>query len=147
MKTVLAHHRESAYALLRIVVGFSFLCHGVIAVAALLGEGTPYSPAWLYNTAGIVEFVTGALVLVGYRTELAAFLASGQMAVAYFYRHQPTACSPSRTRASWRCSTASCSSSSRPPGPGSGAWTPAAHPARTADERRPRRRRIPTWPG
>ena len=89
MKTVLARHRGSAYALLRIVVGFSFLCHGVIAVAALLGEGTPYSPAWLYNTAGIVEFVTGALVLIGYRTELAAFFASGQMAVAYFYRHQP----------------------------------------------------------
>lgn len=89
MKTVLAQHGETAYALLRIVVGFSFLCHGVVAVWFLFGEGTPYSPAWLYNTAGIVEFVAGALVMVGYRARLAAFLASGQMAVAYFYRHQP----------------------------------------------------------
>ena len=89
MKTLLTSHRDSAYALLRIVVGFSFFCHGVVAVAAMLGEGTPYSPAWLYNTAGIVEFVAGGLVLVGYRVRLAAFLASGQMAVAYFYRHQP----------------------------------------------------------
>lgn len=89
MKTVLSGHRETAYALLRMVAGFGFLCHGVVAVYFLLGEGTPYSPAWLYNTAGIVELVTGALILVGYRTRLAAFLASGQMAVAYFYRHQP----------------------------------------------------------
>ena len=89
MKTMLSRYREEAYALLRIVAGFSFLCHGVVALAAMLGEGTPYSPAWLYNTAGIVEFVTGALILVGYRVRIAAFLASGQMAVAYFYRHQP----------------------------------------------------------
>ncbi len=85
----LARHRETAWALLRIAAGFSFFTHGVVAVAYLLGEGTPYSPAWLYNTAGIVEFVTGAMVLVGYQTRIAAFLASGQMAVAYFYRHQP----------------------------------------------------------
>ena len=89
MTAVLSRHRESAHALLRIVAGFGFLCHGVVAVAALLGDGTPYSPTWLYNTAGIVEFVTGALVLVGYRARLAAFLASGEMAVAYFYRHLP----------------------------------------------------------
>lgn len=89
MKTLLTHHRDTAYALLRIVVGFSFFCHGAIAVAAILGEGTPYSPAWLYNTAGIVEFVTGGLVLIGYWVRPAALLASGQMAVAYFYRHQP----------------------------------------------------------
>ena len=89
MNTLLADHRDSAYALLRIVAGFTFFCHGVVAVAAILGDGTPYSPAWLYNTAGIVEFITGALILFGYRVRIAAFLASGQMAVAYFYRHQP----------------------------------------------------------
>ena len=89
MKSVFSSHSETAYALLRMVAGFSFFCHGVVAVAAMLGEGTPYSPAWLYNTAGIVEFVAGGLILAGYRTHLAAFVASGQMAVAYFYRHQP----------------------------------------------------------
>ncbi len=89
MKSFLSGHRETAYALLRIVAGFGFLCHGVVAVGFLLGDGTPYSPAWLYNTAGIVELVTGALILVGYQVRIAAFLASGQMAVAYFYRHQP----------------------------------------------------------
>ncbi len=86
---VLVRYRESAWALLRIVAGFGFFCHGVVAVSFLLGDGTPYTPAWLYNTAGIVEFITGALVMVGYRVRMAAFLASGQMAIAYLYRHQP----------------------------------------------------------
>ncbi len=85
----LAVHRETAWALLRMVAGFGFLCHGVIAVAWMLGDGTPFSPPWLYNTAGMVELVTGALILAGYQVRIAAFLASGQMAVAYFYRHQP----------------------------------------------------------
>lgn len=89
MKTVLGQHRETAYALLRMAAGFNFFCHGIVAVAFLLGEGTPYSPAWLYNTAGIIEFVTGALILVGFRTRYAAALASVQMLIAYFYRHQP----------------------------------------------------------
>ena len=88
MKTILSPHRESAYALLRMAAGLLFFCHGVVAVAYLLGEGTPYSPAWLYNTAGIVEFVTGALILAGYRTRYAAGLASIQMLVAYLYGHQ-----------------------------------------------------------
>ena len=89
MKTILSDHRESSYALLRMVAGFSFFCHGVIAVAAMLGEGTPYTPAWLYNAAGVVEFVAGGVILLGLGTRIAAFIASGQMAVAYFYRHQP----------------------------------------------------------
>ena len=89
MKTLLEPHRETAYAVLRIVAGFAFFCHGVIAVGFLLGDGTPFSPAWLYNTAGIIEFITGALILAGYQTRIAAALASGQMLIAYFYRHQP----------------------------------------------------------
>ncbi len=89
MKQFLIQQRESAYALLRIVAGFGFVCHGVVAVSFLLGEGTPYSPAWLYNSAGIIELVTGLLVMVGCLTRPAAFLASGTMAVAYFYAHQP----------------------------------------------------------
>lgn len=89
MKTVLSEHRDSAYALLRMVAGFLFFCHGVVAVAHLLGDGTPFAPAWLYNTAGIVEFVTGALILAGFQTRIAAALAAIQMLIAYFYRHQP----------------------------------------------------------
>jgi putative oxidoreductase len=48
-------------------------------------------PVWY---AGIVELVTGLLILVGLFTRIAAFIASGHMAVAYFWQHQPHALWP-----------------------------------------------------
>ena len=41
----------------------------------------------LQGAAGVIETVCGLLVMVGLFTKLAAFLASGEMAVAYFYIH------------------------------------------------------------
>jgi putative oxidoreductase len=37
--------------------------------------------------AGVTETVCGLLIMVGLFTRVAAFLASGEMAVAYFYVH------------------------------------------------------------
>jgi putative oxidoreductase len=48
-------------------------------------------PGWW---AGLIETVTGLLVMVGLFTRPAAFLASGTMAVAYFWIHQPQALWP-----------------------------------------------------
>jgi len=39
--------------------------------------------------AGLVELVGGALIALGLFAGIAAFIASGQMAVAYFYAHAP----------------------------------------------------------
>jgi putative oxidoreductase len=39
--------------------------------------------------AGIIELVTGVLLVLGLATRLAAFIASGTMAVAYWYAHAP----------------------------------------------------------
>jgi putative oxidoreductase len=39
--------------------------------------------------AGVIEFVGGILIAVGLLTGYATFIASGQMAVAYFTRHSP----------------------------------------------------------
>jgi putative oxidoreductase len=39
--------------------------------------------------AGAIEVVTGLLVTVGYYTRIAAFIASGEMAAAYFMAHAP----------------------------------------------------------
>jgi putative oxidoreductase len=39
--------------------------------------------------AGVIEVVTSVLILVGFKTRVAAFLASGEMAVAYFMAHAP----------------------------------------------------------
>jgi putative oxidoreductase len=48
-------------------------------------------PAWY---AGLIEFVTGLLIAAGLFTRAAAFIASGHMAVAYFWMHQPHALWP-----------------------------------------------------
>jgi putative oxidoreductase len=77
----------TAYAALRIVFGFLFACHGATKIFSVLGGHKPHDVlGWM--GAGI-ELVGGVLILIGLLTHLAAFLASGEMAVAYFMAHQP----------------------------------------------------------
>ena len=74
------------YALFRIVFGFLFLCFGLQKMFGLFGG--PVAPlASLQGLAGVIETVCGLLVMLGLFTRLGAFLASGEMAVAYFYIH------------------------------------------------------------
>ena len=76
-----------AYAALRIVFGFLFACHGVQKCFAELGGHRPNGVlGW---TGAGIELVGGVLILIGLLTHLAAFVASGEMAVAYFMVHQP----------------------------------------------------------
>jgi putative oxidoreductase len=46
------------------------------------------------TVAGVIELVGGILVAVGFLASWAAFLASGEMAVAYFWKHQPNGALP-----------------------------------------------------
>jgi putative oxidoreductase len=50
--------------------------------------------AWPGWYAGVIELVAGLLIAAGLFTRAAAFIASGQMAVAYFWMHQPRALWP-----------------------------------------------------
>ncbi|HYG62824.1 MAG TPA: DoxX family protein [Thermoanaerobaculia bacterium] len=84
----LSPHADRIYALLRIVAGFMFLCHGLQKLFGVLG-GQQQPIASLAGVAGVIEFVAGVLIMVGFLTHWAAFLASGTMAVAYFMVHQP----------------------------------------------------------
>lgn len=77
-----------AYAALRIVAGLLFLFHGLQKLFGMYG-GTAVSLASQRGVAGVIELVGGTLILVGLFTVPAAFIASGQMAVAYFQVHQP----------------------------------------------------------
>ena len=82
----LAKYTDQAYALLRIVTGLMFEFHGV---QKLFGVLTDFQPAvgsqlWI---GGVIELVCGVLVMVGLQTRWAAFIASGEMAVAYFQFH------------------------------------------------------------
>lgn len=87
MKSWTNRYENVAYALLRVVSGAMFAFHGAQKIFGLLREGpTPPlgSQLWI---GGLIELAGGILILVGYRTRWAAFIASGQMAVAYFQFH------------------------------------------------------------
>jgi putative oxidoreductase len=78
---------ERAYALLRIAVGFMFAFHGIQKIFGVLNpHGAPAvgSQMWF---GGLIELIGGTLVMVGFLTRYAAFIASGTMAVAYFQFH------------------------------------------------------------
>jgi len=76
-----------AYALMRIVTGFMFFFHGAQKILGLFSD-YPQPPVgsqmWI---GGIIELLGGLLVMLGFQTRWAAFLCSGEMAVAYFQFH------------------------------------------------------------
>ena len=84
----LAAFEGPIYAGFRIITGLMFMQHGLVKVFGILGE-RPEMPAAMLWTSGLIELVGGALVAVGLQTRLAAFLASGLMAAAYFMAHAP----------------------------------------------------------
>jgi putative oxidoreductase len=80
-------YAPQVYAVFRIVVGFLFIFHGLQKFGFLGGTAVPL--ASLFGLAAIIEAVGGLLVMIGLFTRPAAFIASGEMAVAYFMAHQP----------------------------------------------------------
>jgi putative oxidoreductase len=83
---VLAKYTDQAYALLRIVAGFMFSLHGAQKILGILSNSQPAVGSQLWF-GGLIELICGLLVMAGFRTRWAAFLASGEMAVAYFQFH------------------------------------------------------------
>jgi putative oxidoreductase len=88
MDRLLGPYTPYLYALVRIVLGVLFACHGAQKLFGVLG-GTPVDLFSLRGLAGIIECVGGLLVAVGFCTSYAAFIASGEMAMAYFMAHIP----------------------------------------------------------
>jgi putative oxidoreductase len=84
---LLAKYSDQAYALLRIVAGFMFSFHGVQKIFGILSEGPALKVGSQIWYGGLIELICGLLVMVGFLTGWAAFLASGEMAVAYFQFH------------------------------------------------------------
>jgi putative oxidoreductase len=88
MERFLGRFSEYTYALLRIFAGTLFACHGAQKLFGAFG-GIPVPLTPLIQAAGVIELVGGVLVAVGLLAGYAAFLTSGQMAVAYFMAHAP----------------------------------------------------------
>jgi len=82
----LAKYESQAYALMRIVAGFMFTFHGAQKVLGVLAEMQPAigSQIWI---GGVIELVGGLAIMLGLGTRWAAFICSGEMAVAYFQFH------------------------------------------------------------
>jgi putative oxidoreductase len=94
MDALLARIGPLSHALARIVFGFLFACHGAQKIFGAFGGfgGNPGATVPLFTllwVGGLIELIGGALVALGVRTNIAAFVCSGQMAVAYFMFHQP----------------------------------------------------------
>ena len=97
IETSLDKWRPQVLSILRIVVALLFLQHGL---QKWFGIPVP-NPAFadiqllsLIGIAGCIEIIGGALVTVGLFTRYAAFIMSGEMAVAYFWAHAPRAFAP-----------------------------------------------------
>ena len=79
--------RGPSHALLRIVAGLLFLCHGSQKLLGIPVPAPDGIPAFVKYIAGSIELFGGALVMLGLATRPAAFLCSGLMAAAYWMAH------------------------------------------------------------
>ena len=88
LEKALAPFAPYTYALLRIVAGLLFVSHGGQKIFGWFG-GQPVPLGSLFGLAGIIELILGLLITIGLLTSYAAFIASGEMAAAYFIGHFP----------------------------------------------------------
>jgi putative oxidoreductase len=88
-------YQRIALALLRIIAAGVMMQHGVQKLFGLLGgvngQGATVQLMSQFGLAGILETFVALLVLVGLFTRPAAFVLSGEMAVAFFQAHFPRA--------------------------------------------------------
>jgi putative oxidoreductase len=87
----LERYQPQLRAVLRVVVALLFMEHGLaklIHFPVAQPDAPDPLPAILL-AAAIIEIVAGALITLGLFTRLAAFIAAGEMAIAYFMFHAP----------------------------------------------------------
>ena len=94
MKTVLPRFAPHTFALLRIMAGIMFMMHGTQKLFGRPGDGQTVALASMPGVAGLIEVVAGAMIAIGFLTGIAAFIASGEMAAAFFIAHAPQGLNP-----------------------------------------------------
>lgn len=82
---VLNRYSEPIFLVLRVAAGLMFAVHGADKFGLLGGE--PKTGTTLMLLAAIIELVGGLMIALGLFGDLAAFIASGEMAVAYWKVH------------------------------------------------------------
>lgn len=84
---VLRKLEEPTYAVVRIVTGLLFSVHGMQKVLGWFTEKPTAELGSQMWVGGLIELACGLLIALGLFTRVAALLASGTMAVAYFQFH------------------------------------------------------------
>jgi putative oxidoreductase len=82
----LSKNKDQIYALMRIVIGILFISHGIQKVTAFVNGVMSVSNIWM-TLASIIETLGGLMIILGWQAKWTAFIASGEMAVAYFKAH------------------------------------------------------------
>jgi putative oxidoreductase len=87
-------YAPQTHGLLRIVAGLLFLEHGLNKVIGwpAAASATPHVfniMAFPVGPAGVIETVAGILIAIGLFSRYAAFIASGEMAIAFWIAHFP----------------------------------------------------------
>src|SRR5215204_5747032 len=88
MRRYLGGYEEQAFTILRIVLAFLYWSHGPKWLFGWFG-GRPVPLTPMLTTAGVLETVGGIFLALGLFTSWVAFLACGEMAVAYYIAHIP----------------------------------------------------------
>jgi putative oxidoreductase len=94
MPAFMRPYETQTYALLRVVAGFLFLWHGMSKLLGIPTPPPPGAPVFVIYVGGGIELVAGALVMLGLLARWAAFIASGEMAAAYWLAHGTRALLP-----------------------------------------------------
>lgn len=89
--TWLSRWQPQLLAILRIVTALLYLEHGTAKLFQfpVPQPGVPDPLPTMLVAAAVIELVFGALIALGLFTRLAAFIAAGEMAAAYFIAHYP----------------------------------------------------------
>jgi putative oxidoreductase len=84
-------YSPAVLSLFRIVFGLLFTLHGTQKLFDWpIPSPVPVAVgSWPFWWAGVIELVTGLLITVGLFTRIAALIASGHMAVAFFWKNLP----------------------------------------------------------
>jgi putative oxidoreductase len=95
MSTIIRRrYADIAHTLLRVMAGLLFAQHGAQKLFGLLGgfgppPGGRVALVSVFGLAGVIEFFGGLMIALGILTRPIAFIAAGEMAVAYFTAHAP----------------------------------------------------------
>ncbi len=89
-ESVRAEWAPRLLSIIRIIAGLMFMQHGLTKYFGFpVASPAGFQVFAMAGAAGAIEIVCGALIAAGLFARVAAFLASGEMAIGYFMYHAP----------------------------------------------------------